>query len=88
MVKTWGGNQFWGFIDPQILLDYENSKEFMLLEIQAGMMTDKYFGTKGQTDPTIGRWKWDTRSSGKPRGRVGRKSGLARSDGALRSKAG
>ena len=49
MVKTWGGNQFWGFIDPQILLDYENDIEFMLLEIQAGMMTDKYFGTKGHS---------------------------------------
>jgi len=49
MVKTWGGNQFWGFIDPQILLDYENDIEFMLLEIQAGIMTDKYFGTKGNS---------------------------------------
>jgi hypothetical protein len=49
LVKTWGGNQFWGFIDPQILLDYENDIEFMLLELQAGMMTDKYFGTKGHS---------------------------------------
>jgi len=49
MVKTWGDNQFWGFIDPQILLDYENDIEFMLLELQAGMMTDKYFGTKGHS---------------------------------------
>ena len=49
MVKTWGANQYWGFIDPQILLDYENDVEFMLLEIQAGMMTDKYFGTKGHS---------------------------------------
>jgi hypothetical protein len=49
LVKTWGGNQFWGYIDPQIILDYENDKEFMLLEIQAGMMTDKYFGTKGHS---------------------------------------
>ena len=49
MVKTWGDNQFWGFIDPQILLDYENNTQFMLLELQAGMMTDKYFGTKGHS---------------------------------------
>jgi hypothetical protein len=49
MVKTWSANQYWGFIDPQILLDYENDVEFMLLEIQAGMMTDKYFGTKGHS---------------------------------------
>ena len=49
IVKTFGGNQFWAYIDPQILLDYENDKEFMLLELQAGMMTDKYFGTKGHS---------------------------------------
>jgi hypothetical protein len=49
LVKTFGGNQFWGFIDPQILLDYENDIEFMLLELQAGMMTDKYLGTKGHS---------------------------------------
>jgi hypothetical protein len=49
IVKTWDGNQYWGYIDPQILLDYEKDTEFMLLEIQAGMMTDKYFGTKGHS---------------------------------------
>ena len=49
LVKTFRDNQFWGFIDPQILLDYENDIEFMLLELQAGMMTDKYFGTKGHS---------------------------------------
>jgi hypothetical protein len=49
IVKTWSDNQYWGYIDPQILLDYENDKEFMLLELQAGMMTDKYFGTKGHS---------------------------------------
>ncbi len=49
IVKTFGGNQFWAYIDPQILLDYENNTEFMLLELQAGMMTDKYFGTKGHS---------------------------------------
>jgi hypothetical protein len=49
MVKTWSANQYWGFIDPQIVLDFENDVDFMLLEIQAGMMTDKYFGTKGHS---------------------------------------
>ena len=49
LVKTWDSNQFWGYIDPQILLDYENHTEFMLLEIQAGMMVDKYLGTKGNS---------------------------------------
>jgi hypothetical protein len=49
LVKTWANNQYWGYIDPQILLDYENNVEYMLLEIQAGMMTDKYFNTKGHS---------------------------------------
>ena len=57
LVKTFGGNQFWGFIDPQILLDYENDIQFMLLELQAGMMLDRYFGIKGHSAyvmPSIG----------------------------------
>jgi len=45
MVKTFRSNKFWGFIDPQILLDYENNVELMLLEIQAGMMV----GPKGHS---------------------------------------
>jgi hypothetical protein len=49
LVKTWAGNQYWGYVDPQIILDYENNEEFMLLEIQGGMMMDKYFGTKGHS---------------------------------------
>ncbi len=49
MVKTWKSNQYWGFIDPQIVLDYENNKEFMLLEFQGGMMLDSVFGTKGHS---------------------------------------
>jgi hypothetical protein len=35
LVKTFRGNQFLGFIDPQIILDYENDIEFMLLELKA-----------------------------------------------------
>jgi hypothetical protein len=38
LVKTWKANKYWGYVDPQIILDYENHTEFMLLEIQAGMM--------------------------------------------------
>jgi hypothetical protein len=38
LVKTWKANKYWGYVDPQIVLDYENSEEFMLLEIQGGMM--------------------------------------------------
>ena len=32
----------WFSTDPQIVIDYENDIEFLLLELQAGMMTDKY----------------------------------------------
>jgi len=45
LVKTWKENKYWGYVDPQIILDYENDEEFMLLELQAGMMT----GPAGQS---------------------------------------
>lgn len=38
LVKTWSENKYWGYVDPQIVLDYEEGTQFMLLEIQAGMM--------------------------------------------------
>jgi hypothetical protein len=49
LVKTFAKNQYWGYIDPQIILDYENSKEFMQVELQAGMMIDKFVGSKGHS---------------------------------------
>ena len=45
IVKTFNANQYWAYVDPQIILDYEQNTEFMLLEIQAGMM----FGPKGHS---------------------------------------
>jgi len=45
LVKTFKENKYWAYVDPQVLLDYENHIEFMLLELQAGMMT----GPKGQS---------------------------------------
>jgi hypothetical protein len=38
LVQTFKENKYWGYVDPQIILDYENDIEFMLLEIQGGMM--------------------------------------------------
>ena len=38
LVKTWQQNKYWGYVDPQIVLDYVSHEEFMLLEIQGGMM--------------------------------------------------
>ena len=49
LVKTFANNQYWAYVDPQIILDYENSKEFMQLELQGGMMLDKLFGVKGHS---------------------------------------
>ena len=49
LVKTFAQNQYWAYIDPQIVLDYENSREFMLLELQGGMMLDKFVGSKGHS---------------------------------------
>jgi hypothetical protein len=45
IVKTFNENKYWGYVDPQIILDYEKNTEFMLLEIQGGMM----FGPKGHS---------------------------------------
>ncbi len=44
-------------MDPQIILDYENDIEFMIIDIETGTMLDKYFGTKGHSAylrPSIG----------------------------------
>lgn len=38
LVKTWRDNKYWGYVDPQIVLDYKEGTQFMLLEFQAGMM--------------------------------------------------
>ena len=49
LVKTFAQNQYWAYIDPQIILDYENSREFMLVELQGGMMLDRFVGSKGHS---------------------------------------
>ena len=49
LVKTFAENQYWAYIDPQIILDYENSLEFMQVELQGGMMLDKLVGSKGHS---------------------------------------
>jgi len=51
------GKQYWVLIDPQIILDYEENKEFMIIDFEAGTMLDKYLGTKGHSAylrPAIG----------------------------------
>jgi hypothetical protein len=54
LVKTWKANQYWGYVDPQILLDYEKNEEYMLIEIQAGMMFGWGKGNSGWLMPSFG----------------------------------
>jgi hypothetical protein len=49
LVKTFADNQFWAYIDPQVILDYEKSNYFAQIELQAGAMLDKLLGTKGHS---------------------------------------
>jgi hypothetical protein len=48
-LKTSADRQKWFLLDPQIILDYENSKEFVLFDAEAGMMMDNLLGTKGHS---------------------------------------
>jgi hypothetical protein len=44
-----GDKQYWALFDPQIILDYEQDKEFMIIDIEAGTMLDRFLGTKGHS---------------------------------------
>jgi hypothetical protein len=45
LVQTFKENKYWAYVDPQVILDYENDEEFMLIELQGGMMV----GAKGHS---------------------------------------
>jgi len=36
-------------LDPQVVLDYEEDKQFSIIDAEFGMMLDKYLGTKGHS---------------------------------------
>ena len=38
--------QYWFFADPQIILDWEESKEYMVADLEVDVMLDRYLGTK------------------------------------------
>jgi len=49
--------QYWVLFNPQVVLDYEEEEEFMNIDLETGMMLDKFFGTKGHSAyvrPSIG----------------------------------
>jgi len=55
----WGSSdkQYWALVDPQVILDFENEREFMIIDFEAGAMLDKYLGTKGHSAyvrPSVG----------------------------------
>jgi hypothetical protein len=41
--------KFWFFADPQIVLDYEEDKEYGIVDLELGAMLDPYFGSSGQS---------------------------------------
>ena len=41
--------QRWALINPTMIMDYENNTEFLNIDVEAGTMLDKYFGTKGHS---------------------------------------
>ncbi len=41
--------QYWFFADPQIVLDYQENEEYMIVDLEVGAMLDKYLGTKGHS---------------------------------------
>jgi hypothetical protein len=52
-----GDKKYWALVDPQIVLDYEQDKEFMLIDLEGGAMLDRILGTKGHSvylRPSIG----------------------------------
>lgn len=56
-LKQSADKQRWVLLDPQIILDYEEEKEFMLIDAEIGTMLDQYFGTKGHSvylRPSVG----------------------------------
>ena len=48
-LKQSADKQRWALIDPQIVLDYEQNTEFMIIDIELGTMLDQYLGTKGHS---------------------------------------
>jgi hypothetical protein len=59
-LKTFGNKQLWALINPQYVIDQEQDVEFGFLDVELGMMLDKYLGTKGNSiyvRPSIG---WGT----------------------------
>ncbi|MFT5041982.1 MAG: hypothetical protein ACI8TX_002962 [Hyphomicrobiaceae bacterium] len=49
LLKTSADKSKWALINPQAVIDYENDRQFGLIEAEIGVMMDKYLGTKGHS---------------------------------------
>lgn len=57
LLKTFGNKKKWALINPQAVIDYENDREFMLVEVEVGTMLDNILSTKGHSvyvRPSVG----------------------------------
>ena len=57
LLKTFGNKKKWALINPQAVIDYENDREFMLVEVEVGTMLDDILSTKGHSvyvRPSVG----------------------------------
>ena len=48
-LKTSADKQYWMLVNPQFVIDNEQDLNFGFLDVEVGMMLDKYFGTKGHS---------------------------------------
>ena len=48
-VKTFNKGQQWILFDPQVIIDWENGKEFMVVDTEFGTMLDEHLGTEGHS---------------------------------------
>ena len=56
-LKTSADKQYWTMFNPQYVIDHEANTHFGFIDLEVGMMLDKYFGTKGHSTylrPSIG----------------------------------
>lgn len=57
LLKTFGNKKKWSLINPQAVIDYENDREFMLVEAEVGTMLDDILDIKGHSvymRPSVG----------------------------------
>ena len=57
ILKTSADKKKWALLNPQAVIDYENNREFMLVEAEVDTMLDDILGVKGHSvyvRPSVG----------------------------------